>query len=103
MSFLKSLFGKDKEELISNNKEVYRKFLVNYGQNPTHEYLKQLTLEAGENYYAILRKDGKLTAEDEEAIRKDMEKAIQENERVKTEPVEESELRKLYQDYMKKQ
>lgn len=100
MGFLDSLFT-DKEEIINNNKEVYRKFLINYGQNPTHDYLKQLTLEAAQKYYASMRKNGKLTTEDEENIAKDMEKAVKEHERTKHEPGEEEELRKIYENFRK--
>ncbi|GAB7389035.1 hypothetical protein BSNK01_28730 [Bacillaceae bacterium] len=74
MGIFGSLFG-GKKKLIENNKEVYEKFLNKYSQNPRHDYLRQLTIEAGEQYYASLRKDGKLTPEDEEAIRKDLKKA----------------------------
>lgn len=101
MGFLDSIFGKDKEEVINNNKEVYRKFLFNYAQNPTHEYLKQLTVEAGQNYYASKRKNGKLTSEDEETILQDLEKAVMEN--ASHDPNEEAELRRLYEDYRKKE
>jgi len=97
------LFGKSKEEMIENNKEVYRKFLLNYGQNPTNDYLKQLTIEAGQNYYGILRKGKKFTAEDEEAIQKDLEKAIADADRAKNFPSEENELRKIYEDFIKRE
>ena len=97
------LFGKSKEEMIENNKEVYRKFLFNFGQNPTNDYLKQLTIEAGQNYYALLQKGKKLTAEDEEAIKKDLEKAIADADQSKNFPTEENELRKIYEDFMKRE
>ncbi|RKD22087.1 hypothetical protein BEP19_13540 [Ammoniphilus oxalaticus] len=103
MSFLKSLFGPDKEEQLENKKEVYRKFLSNYGRMPEHEYLKELTLEAGQTYYAALRKNGKLTAADEEAIQQDLEKAVKENEKEKLAPAEEEEMRKIYEQFMKEE
>jgi hypothetical protein len=59
-------------KLIKNNEEVYHKFLKNLSQNPKHEYLRQLTIEAGRNYYAALRKEGQVLPEDEEAISRDI-------------------------------
>lgn len=59
-------------KLVKNNEEVYRKFLRNLSQNPKHDYLRELTIEAGRSYYASLRKDGQLLPEDEKAISRDI-------------------------------
>ncbi|WP_134703710.1 hypothetical protein [Ammoniphilus sp. YIM 78166] len=72
---LKDLLRK-KSDVIENNKEVYRKFLQNLAEQPNHEYLRKLTIEAGEQYYGSLRKDGQATENDRFAINRDINAAV---------------------------
>lgn len=72
---LKDILRK-KSDIIEANKEVYRKFLKNLAEQPNHEYLRQLTIEAGEQYYGSMRKDGKATENDKFAINRDINAAI---------------------------
>ncbi|RXT04495.1 hypothetical protein [Ammoniphilus sp. CFH 90114] len=72
---LKDFFRKGK--LKENSKEVYRKFLLNLSEQPSNEYLRKLTVEAGEQYYGSLRKDGQLTENDRHAINRDINAAVE--------------------------
>lgn len=65
-----------KSDIVEANKEVYRKFLINLAEQPNHEYLRQLTIEAGEQYYGSLRKDGQVTDNDKFAINRDINAAV---------------------------
>ncbi|MEW9673290.1 hypothetical protein [Ammoniphilus sp. 3BR4] len=66
-----------KSTAIENNKEVYRKFLINLSENPNHEYLRKLTIEAGEQYYSSLQKNGQLSENDRFAINRDINAAAE--------------------------